>query len=63
MLTEKEQDLILKELGGVLHETLKELPHLRSFKQEGTALMYVCTEFGQCSFGPLTISGWGQRPG
>jgi hypothetical protein len=50
MLTENEQDLILKELDRVFHGTPKgELPHLRSFRLEGTALMCVCAvqESGQ----------------
>jgi hypothetical protein len=41
-LTEDDQRLILEELERVLHGTLKvKLPHLRSFRLEGCALMYV----------------------
>jgi hypothetical protein len=44
-LTEEEQDHILGELGGVFCGTPKgELPHLKSFKLEASALMYVCAD-------------------
>jgi hypothetical protein len=44
-LTEEEQDHILEELGRVFRRTLKgELPHLRSFRLEASALMYVCAD-------------------
>jgi hypothetical protein len=42
-LTEEELDHILEELERVLHGTPKgELPHLKSFRLEASALMYVC---------------------
>jgi hypothetical protein len=44
-LTEDDQDHILEELGMVFRRTPKgELPHLRSFRLEGDALMYVCAD-------------------
>jgi hypothetical protein len=44
-LTEKELDHILEELGRVLRGTPKgELPHLKSFRLEAGALMYVCAD-------------------
>jgi hypothetical protein len=44
-LAEDDQDHILDELGRVFHGTLKgELPHLRCFRLEGGALMYVCAD-------------------
>jgi hypothetical protein len=44
-VTEDDQEHILEELGRVFCETPKgELPHLRSFRLEGGALMYVCAD-------------------
>jgi hypothetical protein len=41
-LTEHDQDNILKELGRVLHRTpIGELPHLKSYRLEGDALIYM----------------------
>jgi hypothetical protein len=43
-MTEDDQDHILEEQERVFRETLKgELPHLRSFRLEGGALLYVCS--------------------
>jgi hypothetical protein len=44
-LTEDDQEHILEELGRVFRGTPKgELPHLKSFRLEGGALMYVCAD-------------------
>jgi hypothetical protein len=44
-MTEDDQDHILEELGRVFRGTPKgELPHLRSFRLEGSALLYVCPD-------------------
>jgi hypothetical protein len=43
-LTKDDRERILEELGRAFRGTPKrELPHLRSFRLEGGALMYVCT--------------------
>jgi hypothetical protein len=44
-LSEKEQDLIPAEIAGAFRTTPKErLPRLRSYRLEGGALIYVCTD-------------------
>jgi hypothetical protein len=44
-LTKDNQDQTLDELGRVFHGTPKrELPHLRSFRLEGGALIFVCAD-------------------
>jgi hypothetical protein len=59
-LTEDDQDHILEELRTVFGGKPKgELPHLRSFRLEESALIYVCTNHqpGLRLLGPLTIIG------
>jgi hypothetical protein len=42
---EEDQNHILEEVGRVFHGTLTgELPHLKSYRLEGSALIYVCTD-------------------
>jgi hypothetical protein len=40
---EEDQNYILEELGRVLHRTpAGELPHLKSYRLQGVALIYIC---------------------
>jgi hypothetical protein len=43
-VTENDQDCILEELGEVLRRTPIELPHLKSHRLTGIALIYICAE-------------------
>jgi hypothetical protein len=63
-LTEHDQDSILEELGRVLRGTPKELPHLKSYRLEGGALIYIYIYAPTNSLvhGSLTIRGWDQEP-
>jgi hypothetical protein len=44
-LMEDEQESILEEVGRVLHGTpIEEVPHLKSYRLEGGALIYICVD-------------------
>jgi hypothetical protein len=44
-VTENDQDCILEELGKMLHRApIGELPHLKSYRLEGGALIYTCAD-------------------
>jgi hypothetical protein len=44
-LNEDDQKYILEELGRVLHRTpIEGLPHLKSYRLEGGALIYICAD-------------------
>jgi hypothetical protein len=43
-VTENDQDCILEELGKMLRRTPIELPHLKSYRLEGDALIYICAD-------------------
>jgi hypothetical protein len=70
-LTEHDQDSILEELERVLRGTpMGELPHLKSYRLEGGALIYIYIYIGvptnslvNGSPEPLTTTGWDQGPG
>jgi hypothetical protein len=43
-LTEHDQESILEDLGRVLRGIPIELPHLKSYRLEGGALIYICAD-------------------
>jgi hypothetical protein len=58
--TEHDQESILEELGRVLRgPPIGELPHLMSYRLEGGAIIYICTDqqSGHGSLEPLIITG------
>jgi hypothetical protein len=66
-LTQHGQESILEELGRVLCGTpIGELPHLKSYRLEGGALIYIYALTNSLVNGSsetLTITGWDQGPG